>query len=220
MGDSQYSFSLTSFSPTGKLVQIEHALTAVGSGQTSLGIKAANGIVIATEKKLPSILVDESSMETETCAGVGADVAKWIKAVDCESTTRGFNPRRSSKRKYSFSCLRPSYNRNDSCVNVLYWSGYGLDFDMEYMSPVAVQKIQNLTPNIGVIYRFFSACFSGPVLAAPVNSYIIWFGHRNKNHQAARDFIYSLSSSPPYPSVADWWRAVRFHTDQMELAKS
>ncbi|XP_011013926.1 PREDICTED: pentatricopeptide repeat-containing protein At2g35130-like [Populus euphratica] len=38
MGDSQYSFSLTTFSPTGKLVQIEHALTAVGSGQTSLGM--------------------------------------------------------------------------------------------------------------------------------------------------------------------------------------
>lgn len=26
---------------------------------------------------------------------VGADVAKWIKAVDCESTMRGFNSRRS-----------------------------------------------------------------------------------------------------------------------------
>ncbi|PSR95949.1 Proteasome subunit alpha type-2-A like [Actinidia chinensis var. chinensis] len=64
MGDSQYSFSLTTFSPSGKLVQIEHALTAVGSGQTSLGIKAANGVIIATEKKLPSILVDESSMLT------------------------------------------------------------------------------------------------------------------------------------------------------------
>ena len=25
----------------------------------------------------------------------GADVAKWIKAVDCESTMRGFNSRRS-----------------------------------------------------------------------------------------------------------------------------
>ncbi|KAB5532278.1 hypothetical protein DKX38_018948 [Salix brachista] len=62
MGDSQYSFSLITFSPTGKLVQIEHALTSVKSGQTSLGIKAANGVVVATEKKLPSILVDESSV--------------------------------------------------------------------------------------------------------------------------------------------------------------
>ncbi|KAF3519215.1 hypothetical protein DY000_02064300 [Brassica cretica] len=47
--------------PSGKLVQIEHALTAVGSGQTSLGIKASNGgVVIATEKKLPSILASIS----------------------------------------------------------------------------------------------------------------------------------------------------------------
>jgi hypothetical protein len=33
------SFSLTTFSPSGKLVQIEHALAAVGQGTTSLGIK-------------------------------------------------------------------------------------------------------------------------------------------------------------------------------------
>ncbi|EOY27571.1 N-terminal nucleophile aminohydrolases superfamily protein isoform 3, partial [Theobroma cacao] len=45
----------------------EHALTAVGSGQTSLGIKAANGVVIATEKKLPSILVDEISVQKIQC---------------------------------------------------------------------------------------------------------------------------------------------------------
>ncbi|EXB90889.1 Proteasome subunit alpha type-2 [Morus notabilis] len=49
-------------SPSRKLAQIEHSLTAVGSGQTSLEIKAANGVVIATEKKLPSILVDETSV--------------------------------------------------------------------------------------------------------------------------------------------------------------
>ena len=29
----------------------------------------------------------------------GADVAKWIKAVDCESTMRGFNSRRSPQTK-------------------------------------------------------------------------------------------------------------------------
>lgn len=59
MGDSQYAFSLTTFSPSGKLVQIEYALNAVAAGATSLGIKATNGVVIATEKKLPSTLIDE-----------------------------------------------------------------------------------------------------------------------------------------------------------------
>lgn len=36
---SQYNFSLTTFSPTGKLGQIEHALTAVSQGVTTVGIK-------------------------------------------------------------------------------------------------------------------------------------------------------------------------------------
>lgn len=60
---SQYSFSLTTFSPSGKLVQIEYALNAVSAGATSLGITATDGVVIATEKKLPSILVDEATVK-------------------------------------------------------------------------------------------------------------------------------------------------------------
>eukprot|EP00127_Corallochytrium_limacisporum_P003166 Clim_evm15s147 gene=Clim_evmTU15s147 len=57
----RYSFSLTTFSPSGKLVQIEYALNAVASGATSLGVKATNGVVIATEKTMP-MLCDESSL--------------------------------------------------------------------------------------------------------------------------------------------------------------
>jgi 20S proteasome subunit alpha 2 len=38
MGD-EYSFSLTTFSPSGKLVQIEYALARVASGGTSLAVK-------------------------------------------------------------------------------------------------------------------------------------------------------------------------------------
>lgn len=79
---AQYSFSLTTFSPSGKLVQIEYALNAVNAGATSLGIKATNGVVLATEKKLPSILVDETTVQKislvtpnigVTYAGMGPD---------------------------------------------------------------------------------------------------------------------------------------------------
>lgn len=44
MGDSDYSFSLTTFSPSGKLVQIEYALNAVNAGSTSLGIKGLGSL--------------------------------------------------------------------------------------------------------------------------------------------------------------------------------
>lgn len=64
----------------------------------------------------------------------------------------------------------------------------------------------------------------GPVLASPINLYIIWYGHWNPTHQhIIRDFISSLSPSPSpstststsrRPSVTDWWQTVELYTDQ------
>lgn len=82
MGDSAYSFSLTTFSRTGKLLQIEYALNAVANGRTSLGICTKDGVVIATDKKLSSPLVDIDHVHkveqiTPSCgfvySGVGPD---------------------------------------------------------------------------------------------------------------------------------------------------
>jgi len=82
MGDSAYSFSLTTFSRTGKLLQIEYALNAVANGRTSLGICTKDGVVIATDKKLPSTLIDSKDVDkiesiTKTSgfvySGVGPD---------------------------------------------------------------------------------------------------------------------------------------------------
>ena len=41
----RYSFSLTTFNPSGKLVQIEYALNAVNAGQPAVGIKAKVSVV-------------------------------------------------------------------------------------------------------------------------------------------------------------------------------
>lgn len=49
-------------SPSGKLVQIEYALAAVAAGAPAVGIKAKDGVVLATEKKHKSILVEEHSI--------------------------------------------------------------------------------------------------------------------------------------------------------------
>lgn len=66
----RYSWKLA----VGKLPQIENALAAVAKGETSLGIKAKNGVVIATEKKLASPLMDEASISKTQllCEHVGA----------------------------------------------------------------------------------------------------------------------------------------------------
>lgn len=88
MGDSAYSFSLTTFSRTGKLLQIEYALNAVANGKTALGICAVDGVVLATDKKMPSVLVDSEQVHkieeitptTGFCyAGVGPDYRVLVK---------------------------------------------------------------------------------------------------------------------------------------------
>mmetsp|Transcript_241 Transcript_241/g.611 ORF Transcript_241/g.611 Transcript_241/m.611 type:complete len:238 (-) Transcript_241:296-1009(-) len=87
-GDSSYSYSLTTFSRSGKLLQIEYALTAVSEGKTSLGIKARNGVVLCTDKKLGSKLVDRDAVRklesiTPSCglvySGVGPDYRVLVK---------------------------------------------------------------------------------------------------------------------------------------------
>ena len=75
-------YSLTTFGESGELTQVRHALTAVGNGETTVGIRAKNGVVIAAEKKLSSILADEESIHKieklceylgVTYSGIGPD---------------------------------------------------------------------------------------------------------------------------------------------------
>jgi len=85
---SAYDFSLTTFSPSGKLVQIEYALKAVDGGAPAVGIKATNGVVLATEKKFKSTLYDDTSLYkvekiTDHCgmvySGMGPDYRLLMK---------------------------------------------------------------------------------------------------------------------------------------------
>jgi len=100
MSDSDYSFSLTTFSPSGKLVQIEYALNAVSAGKTSIGIKATNGVVLATEKKQSSNLVDDSTIHKTfpisksmglIYSGMGPDVRVLVKKARKTAATYELN---------------------------------------------------------------------------------------------------------------------------------
>ncbi|GBE62729.1 proteasome subunit alpha type protein [Babesia ovata] len=62
VADGEYNFSLTTFSPSGKLVQIDYALTGISKGAPTLGIKAKNGVVIASERATLSPLVEADSI--------------------------------------------------------------------------------------------------------------------------------------------------------------
>ena len=55
------NFSLTTFSNDGSLDQVNYAITAANNGETTLGLKTKEGVILACEKNLNSILVDSTS---------------------------------------------------------------------------------------------------------------------------------------------------------------
>ena len=57
------NFSLTTFANDGKLEQVNNALTAANNGETAIGFKTKDGIILACEKYLSSVLIDETSFQ-------------------------------------------------------------------------------------------------------------------------------------------------------------
>lgn len=60
---SEYDSGVSTFSPEGRLFQVEYAIEAIKLGSTAVGISTTEGVVLAVEKRLTSTLLDPSSIE-------------------------------------------------------------------------------------------------------------------------------------------------------------
>ena len=58
-----YDRAITVFSPDGRLFQVEYAREAVKRGSTALGLKFKNGVLLISEKRPRSKLVEQNSLE-------------------------------------------------------------------------------------------------------------------------------------------------------------
>jgi proteasome alpha subunit len=58
-----YDRGITIFSPDGRLYQVEYAREAVKRGSPSVGIRAADGVVLAASKRVRSPLLESDSVE-------------------------------------------------------------------------------------------------------------------------------------------------------------
>merc|ERR1711959_337122 len=60
---SEYDRGVNTFSPEGRLIQVEYAIEAIKHGSTAIGIQTSEGCVLACEKRLTSTLMEPSSIE-------------------------------------------------------------------------------------------------------------------------------------------------------------
>jgi len=63
LGRSEYDRGVNTFSPEGRLFQVEYAIEAIKLGSTAVGIQTKEGVVLAVEKRITSPLVEPSSIE-------------------------------------------------------------------------------------------------------------------------------------------------------------
>ncbi|EIN14255.1 proteasome subunit alpha type 5 [Punctularia strigosozonata HHB-11173 SS5] len=60
---SEYDRGVNTFSPEGRLFQVEYAIEAIKLGSTTVGIKTPEGVVLGVEKRVQSSLIEHASIE-------------------------------------------------------------------------------------------------------------------------------------------------------------
>lgn len=60
---SEYDRGVNTFSPEGRLFQVEYAIEAIKLGSTAIGICTSEGVVLAVEKRITSALMEPTTIE-------------------------------------------------------------------------------------------------------------------------------------------------------------
>eukprot|EP00004_Rigifila_ramosa_P024110 TRINITY_DN6908_c0_g1_i1.p1 TRINITY_DN6908_c0_g1~~TRINITY_DN6908_c0_g1_i1.p1 ORF type:complete len:255 (+),score=51.23 TRINITY_DN6908_c0_g1_i1:25-765(+) len=80
----RYDSRTTTFSPEGRLYQVEYAMEAIGHAGSAIGILAKDGIVLAAEKKITSKLL-ESNMSSEKMYRLDGHVACAVAGITADA---------------------------------------------------------------------------------------------------------------------------------------
>lgn len=77
---SEYDRGVNTFSPEGRLFQVEYAIEAIKLGSTAVGLQTKDGVILAVEKRLTSPLLEPSSVEkiAEIDSHVGAAMSGLV----------------------------------------------------------------------------------------------------------------------------------------------
>jgi len=101
----RYDGRTTTFSPEGRLYQVEYAMEAIGHAGAALGILAKDGIVLAAEKKIISKLLDNEK-KTEKMYQLDNHISCAVAGITSDANILISNARLSAQR-YMFAYQEP-----------------------------------------------------------------------------------------------------------------
>lgn len=90
----------STFSPEGRLFQVEYSLEAIKLGSTAIGVSTSEGVILGVEKRVTSTLLETSSVEKIVevdrhigCAmsGLQADARSMVEHARVECQSHAFN---------------------------------------------------------------------------------------------------------------------------------
>jgi len=96
---SEYDRGVNTFSPEGRIFQVEYAIEAIKLGSTGIGICTSEGVVLVVEKRITSCLMEPSAIEKIAevdkhiglaCSGLTADSKTLIDRARVEAQTHWF----------------------------------------------------------------------------------------------------------------------------------
>ncbi|CAK7270385.1 proteasome component pup2 [Sporothrix epigloea] len=100
MSRSEYDRGINTFSPEGRLFQVEYSLEAIKLGSTAIGVATSEGVILGVEKRVTSTLMEVSSVEKIVeidshigCAmsGLQADARSMVEHARVECQSHAFN---------------------------------------------------------------------------------------------------------------------------------
>lgn len=163
---SGYDYSAGTFSPDGRIFQVEYALKAVENSGTALGIKCSDGVVVAVGKAKPSKMLVAGSNKRVFALDAHVGVAITGYGADGRQiVNRGREEARSYKDAYGHKIV-PSALANRLALYVHYFTCYGSLRPFGTSSIVAAYDEDEKSPELymiepsGACYRFF-ACAAG-----------------------------------------------------------
>lgn len=96
---SEYDRGVNTFSPEGRLFQVEYAIEAIKLGSTAIGVATREGVVLAVEKRVTSTLMEPTATEKIVeidkhigcaCSGLMADSKTLIDRARVEAQNHWF----------------------------------------------------------------------------------------------------------------------------------